>query len=137
VTDTKSRKIYYSWESFDSDVKVLANRLKPHKNISSIFGVPRGGLVPAVTLSHLLSLPLVIDEKKITNTTLLVDDISDTGGTLQKLTEEKHKNNIVVTLWAKNNSRVKPDYFVNTKENEWVVFPWETEKSSLSDDTIG
>ena len=72
--------------------------------------------------------------KRISNETLIVDDISDTGKTLKKLAK---KNSITATLWVTPHTKYKPTYFTRVlKKNEWVVFPFETPKSSKYDLTI-
>lgn len=130
------KKINYSWETFSKDCHKLALRIAPIKfNFSSIYGVPRGGLIVAVILSHLLNLPIVLDKNKITSHTLIVDDISDTGNTLKKLLKDK-KYGAIVTLWVHPATKVYPNYYINIKDKEWVVFPWETTKSSKYDKTI-
>jgi len=130
-------KYYYSWTQLKFAVEELAKKLKPIKfNYVNIYGVPRGGLIIAVMLSHLLDLPIILDKKLITKNTLLVDDISDSGNTLKKILKLK-KPKSIVTVWANPISKVFPDYYINLKEeNTWIVFPWETIKSSKYDKTI-
>jgi uncharacterized protein len=49
-------------------------------NIDSVFGLKRGGLIPAVMVSHKLGLPW--SDVMLPNT-LVIDDICDTGETLK------------------------------------------------------
>ena len=76
-------KVYITWEEIESLVDDLALELHL-KNIkfTKIHGLSRGGLIPAVLLSHKLSIPYTdsIDEN-----TLVVDDICDSGETLVNL----------------------------------------------------
>jgi hypoxanthine phosphoribosyltransferase len=76
MEDIKS-KIYLSWDIIETLVDVLAMNIKKSE-IDSIMGLPRGGLIPAVMLSHKLNLPLVFEP---TEKTLIVDDICDSGET--------------------------------------------------------
>jgi hypoxanthine phosphoribosyltransferase len=92
------------------------------KNIENIYGVPRGGLVVAVYISHLLDdLPIVL---RATDTdrgkTLIVDDIADTGKTLRKFTGYK-----IATIYYHKQSIIKPDIWIYQKVRQWIVFPWE------------
>jgi len=125
-------KLFYSWEQLERDVDFLVKQLKfasyTHKNI---YGVPRGGLVLAVILSHQLKLPLILTASKISNQTLIIDDISDTGKTLKKIMK---KGSTVVTLWTTPHTKVVPDFYANVlKKDEWVVFPFETLETSKRD----
>ena len=61
-----------------------------YPNIDSVMGLPRGGLIPAVMISHELGIPLVINPTK---NTLVVDDINDTGHTLDKAVTESYSDN--------------------------------------------
>lgn len=132
------KKHLYSWAYFQYDCEQLAKKLKPIKfNFNNIYGVPRGGLIVAVQLSHLLNLPVILDPKKISKNTLIVDDISDTGDTLKRLLRKiKYKHWGIATLWVHPLTKVYPSYFVREKNKEWVVMPWETIKSSKYDKTI-
>lgn len=133
-------KLYYTWKDFDKDVRILAKNAKG-LDIKNIYGVPRGGLVVAVTLSHLLNKPLILDSKKITKKTLVVDDILDSGKTLEKLCRVNHLWPFVLCFndakCETNLSRL-PDGIVSVRDTDgkWVVFPWEQLKSSKYDGTL-
>ena len=59
MEDTKS-KIYLNWDEIERLTNLLSVKIKMKQfQIDSIMGLPRGGLVPAVILSHKLNLPLV------------------------------------------------------------------------------
>lgn len=115
-------KLYYSWKQFDSDIKRIAKLLRiKKKKFDSIWGPERGGLVPAVCLSHALGLKYVAKPRG--KKTLIVDDISDTGRTLKKFYQKKY---FIVTLFYHRQSKVKPNIWLREKKNQWIVFPWET-----------
>ena len=84
----------------------------------------------AVKLSHLLNLDLITDEKDITNRTLIVDDISDTGRTLERYS--LMMKGAIATLHYKPTSKVRPDYFYS-ETLDWIIYPWETEQTSKVD----
>jgi len=86
---------------------------------TSIFGIPRGGLIIAVKLSHLLGVPLTLIQPLKDNNCLVVDDVADTGATL-----EKFKNYKTATLHYKPWSSVKPTYYVE-ETTDWIIYPWE------------
>lgn len=121
-------KIFYSWIDFDLDIKILSEKVIVYKDlIKNIYGVPRGGLVVAIVLSHYLKKPIILEKKRITSKTLIVNDISDTGNTLSKLLM-KRTYFMVLTLFKKNGTIFNPEYYVREKlPDSWIVFPWELE----------
>lgn len=124
-----------------------------------IVGLSRGGLIPGVLLSHYLDIPFhplghdesncwmaedafgaYSDPIKI----LVIDDINDTGGTFNDLTEDWrgvcfpdderwnntwHQSVKFAALIHNEASEFETDYrghTINKAENpEWCVFPWE------------
>ena len=122
---TKNQKLnieQVTWEQFEKGCQLISNHVRKSKRkLKNIYGIPRGGIVVAVRLSHLLSLPLILDESLINSNTLVVDDISDSGKTLKK-----YENYFIVTLYYHRQSVTVPNYWVwEKKNNRWVEFPWE------------
>ena len=115
----------YSYSQFAKDIDALAKELNQFKPfIKKIYGIPRGGLMVAVALSHKLDIPVEISKDKIDKGTLIVDEISDSGDTLEKLLEGK-KYYRIATLWSTVETKMKPDFFCNLKKKAWIQFPWE------------
>jgi len=85
----------------------------------SVCGIPRGGLVPAVYLSHLLDIPLVQKPEK---ESLICDDISDSGETLKMYRNMRYS---IATIYYHKQSIVEPDIWVYEKTDKWIKFPWE------------
>lgn len=117
---------------FDKAVCQLAERIKSlyaernrltGRPYNSIYGIPRGGLPLAVALSHKLELPLITAPYDVMPDTIIVDDISDTGKTLEKY----NNKNLIITLYYRIGSATVPDEYVYLKKGKgyWVVFPWE------------
>ena len=76
-------KIQVSWWDMQDLIKDLAKKIPFEVPLAdSIYGIPRGGLIPAVILSHRLQMPLV---ETIGRNTLVIDDMSDSGATLSKM----------------------------------------------------
>ena len=118
-------KEYMTWKQFDEACYKLAEKLKSLK-FKNIYGIPRGGLIVAVRLSHLLDIPVISDVKDISFFTILADDIADTGKTLDFLiSEHASKGSCVATLYYHKQSRVVPDIWIHEKKDRWIVFPWE------------
>ena len=125
----------YRWKEFDADCEKIAQWAKD-KNFKNVYGIPRGGLIVAVKISHLLDIPMVFEKKDITDGTLVVDDIVDNGDTLLKFKGLMGVQSFVTaSLYLGQESLVQPDFFVKMKDR-WVVFPWETHQSSRYDGTF-
>jgi len=122
MVDTKS-KIYLNWDEIERLTNLLSVKIKmKHFQIDSIMGLPRGGLVPSVILSHKLNLPLV---QKISQNTLIVDDICDSGNTFVKI-YKKHPNLKFACLHFKPHTSIfNPTVYSQEVGDEWIVYPWE------------
>jgi len=116
-----------------------------------IVGVSRGGWAPARVLSDLLentrtasmkvefyvglgktsSRPVVtqpVGENAFGKNVLIVDDVADTGESLQvaidHVAEKGAKAIKTATLYYKPHSKFKPDFFAEST-GDWIIFPWE------------
>jgi hypothetical protein len=136
------KKSFISWDEFNDNVEKLVSKIK---DVDYIVGIPRGGLILAVTLSHKLDIKhmtvdhlekledlnfLNYDRKKI----LIVDDISDSGQTLKYY---KKAGYTTATLDVRSTTITKPDYYVNWIDNaDWIVYPWERKDSNTIQDYL-
>jgi hypoxanthine phosphoribosyltransferase len=141
----KKRK--YTWKEFDKDIKVLAKKLKKYK-FHAVYGIPRGGLILAVRLSHLLNIPITLDPY---NADLVVDEICDNGRTIKRMSQLpcffKGRKFVVIHLRIKRveyleiyvyrgeikesignvdliPSPIIPDIYLY-KLKDWIIYPWE------------
>ena len=109
-----------SWDKATKMIDKLSVKIKKSGiKFDGVFGIPRGGLPLAVMISHRLDIPVLLYPTK---NTLVVDDISDNGFTLQRL-----KNKKIATLYSTDWTITKPDWFIEKKlsKDDWLVFPWE------------
>ncbi len=117
-----------------------------------IVGIMRGGWIPARVLSDLLEIPALVtvrvefylgvaETKKEPVLTqgvsasvtgkkaLIVDDVADTGKSLQLAREHVLQQGAaevrIATVYRKPWSVITPDYY-ETETSCWIVFPWET-----------
>ena len=134
MVDTKS-KIYLSWDGIEELVDLLCKQiLKSRIQIDSIMGLPRGGLIPAVMLSHKLGLPLVF---KPTKGTLIVDDICDSGETFAKLSQEYPTNYLACLHLKHHTTDFVPDLWAESWVSDtWLVYPWERDDSDTIQDYL-
>ena len=129
-------KRYLSWNDIDRAINRLVASINSSEiKLDAVGGLPRGGLIPAVLLSHRLSIPFVSQANiaSITGNILIVDDICDSGKTLKKFKFEE--NVYTATLHWKQSAEYQPNYFWEIAyENEWIVYPWENKDSQTKPD---
>ena len=132
-------KEFVSWELIDDCVTDIAFYLKDTgKDFKGVFGVPRGGSLLAVMLSHKLDITYITDFWRVGDGDIVViDDIADTGKTFQFYKEQPEtKDAHYVTIHEHERSIVKPDYSVINKGDKWIVYPWETTDSEEIQDYL-
>jgi hypoxanthine phosphoribosyltransferase len=116
-----ANKEYMTWEQFDLFVKKTIAFFKDDK-LSGVYGIPRGGLVPAVAISYNLGIPLLLAPIE---GCLVIDDISDTGLTLQHYKDKGYKT---ATIYLHEQSVSVPDFYYYKKTDKWIVYPWDGDK---------
>ena len=117
------------WLQLEILVESLAHDIKESGHtFTLIAGVTRGGLVPAVMLSHKLKLPMTaISTNEMIehdHETLIVDEIYDTGKTINRLRELNPRAKFAALI----SNRFLPELDfpgVRRALDEWTVFPWE------------
>ena len=139
------KTIKYPYNEYKKDLNSLVKQIqKKNVKYDLVLGVERGGLIPAVHLSHRLQIPLktlswssqlkdgsmltwfILRNKKI----LLVDDIVDSGKTFLEIFGKYWDMDTAVLIYNNiNESKIKPDYYgrmINRKDTpEWFDFWWE------------
>jgi len=144
--------LFVTWEDLEDLVARLAVKIwQSGYRPELIVGVSRGGLVPTRLLSDFLNVRDVIvlgvsfyeamgktsKRPRITHPlsrdirskrVLLIDDVSDTGGSLQLA--KRHVLSfspgdlLVCTLHRKPWSKFHPDIYVE-ETDRWIIYPWE------------
>ena len=124
-------KIYLSWDDIEKSVNDLCNKIRfDQLNIDSVTGIARGGLIPAVLISHKLGLPYT---DVILPNTLVVDDICDSGVTLEKAPGVW----TAVLHYKPHTSCFQPNMWADIHEgDEWLIYPWETKDSDPIQDYL-
>ena len=134
--------IDYSYPDFHTGIDSIANAVRLSGWAPDyIVGIVRGGLVPAVYLSHKLKVPLVTVAWNMRDTTifgresnswipedlhegkniLIVDDIVDGGDTIRTLIEDWEQSTAVLGRLPLQNIRIAAMYY-NTAQGVNVDF---------------
>ena len=136
-----SPNIILSWRDIGRMVDTIYDQVK-NGGYTAIVGLARGGLVPAVMLSHRLDIKfesvtwqtrdgglqeigrlnnIITREDKV----LIIDDICDSGLTLTQV-KANHPDADVAVLTSKLDTKLV-DFVAQTYYNDdrWVIFPWE------------
>jgi len=119
-------KVYLTWKEIDTLVTILKYKvLDKLPEIDSVTGIARGGLIPAVMLSHKLGVPYT---QAVGPNTLVVDDICDSGVTLKDA-----PGVYTATLHYKSSAISKPNVYASLllNENQWISYPWETDEADM------
>ena len=140
-------KIKIAWPKYIKAIDKIAEHFKDEK-FDVIVGLTRGGLIPAVRLSHIMDTPMLPfnphllhsngDERGkvklpispvVVRRILIVDDISDSGKTFNKCMKFFEKRGFNVSTVAvyinKKTTIFTPTYYVYDSQKRWVVFPYE------------
>ena len=130
-------KEFVSWDLIDECVTEIAFHLKDTgKDFKGVYGIPRGGSLLAVMLSHKLDLPYIENPFDLQfDDFVIIDDIADTGKTLN-FYDETFGKGYIVTIHEHEQSIVKPEYSVINKGDKLIVYPWETEDSKEIQDYL-
>ena len=125
----EKNKLYLSWKWVDEQINKIGDKLEG-LNLEFVSGIPRGGLIPAVMMSHAYGikyisyssakmLPLDLRKK-----TIVIDDISDTGLTMAEADKLKF---ITSSLCTRVGTKTLPRLTGELISGEqWLVFPWES-----------
>lgn len=109
---------YYTQKQYEADIRKITRILKG-VDFDGIWAPPRGGLTPAVKLSHLMNLPW---RKNPTKRSLIFDDIADTG---KRLNAYAKKGYYIVTIFYHRQSSFEPNKWLREKKDKYIIFPWE------------
>jgi len=129
-----TKKNHISWEDVENLVDTLhQNILKSDIKLEHIHGLPRGGLIPAVILSHRMGIPLT--SYMYLPNTLIIDDICDSGYTLKECYIIPKSQHTAVLHYKPHTSIIEPDlYACKFESDDWIVYPWEEVDSKAIQD---
>lgn len=155
-------KLVMSWDYLDhacNDIidQILISGLMPKR----VVGLTRGGLPPAVIISHKLEVPMsaldwqtrdgtvqerlklesILEDLEDGDRLIIVDDIADSGRTFAQIKAAipaAHQSKVLfAAVVYKTSSVVEPDFYstyhkVRGEEDVWFVFPYESPYTPIS-----
>ena len=154
MSENKLKDRVLNWEDVDMIMASMAHEVRRLHlpQFEAVIGIARGGLVPATILSHKLNLPLIpmtiqlrdgkgphcdplaeiarvaarLDPRK---RVLIVDDINDSGKTLQLIQDNWPKNMkrpITAVMCERASSPFAADIVGFTEDTgRWLLYAWE------------
>lgn len=150
---------YFSltWRDIEERADALCRKIISEYSPDTIVGILRGGTIIANFVSDFLDLKevYVIGCRSYQNTNrsekvkiyhgltlnkltgrkvLLVDDVSDTGNTLDTATRyilrpKEPRTVKTATIHIKSRTKFVPDFYVE-KADAWIIYPWERHESA-------
>ena len=168
-----SKKMIVGWEEYKKIVEKLAIEVHKKYEPTVLIGIMRGAAPIIDILSRILKLPIAyiviqsysgngledqqgqlmfarelssLADKKDFNKVLLIDDLSDTGLTLNKSiewlknygpTKDYIKEVKTACLWKKKSSKFEPDFCpIRLESDPWIVQPTEHYEELSIDELI-
>jgi uncharacterized protein len=141
------KKQYYDWGTIERMTQDLLRQMR-EETFDAVVGLTRGGLTPAVLVSQYLNIPMhtlkvslrdhagqesldnLAKASSGCNKVLVIDDINDSGATINHIKTNWKLDNLTYAVLINNEaSDATVDYSsidINKIENDvWIVFPWE------------
>lgn len=136
---------HMDWNEYEQLISKLALEIDEYLIASGratrqemrIAGVPRGGLIMAVTLAHRLNFKYldITDLKSAApmHQILICDDVAATGETIERVIQRycgnEPKATYVAVLVSKQMSQMSSRFMGKQEMGTWTVFPWECDRS--------
>lgn len=117
-----------TWQEVDEQAQRIAERW--HGKVSSVWGVPQGGAPVAIMVAKYLGIHLV-EEPKLGLGTLIVDDLVDSGRTLQRWSKEFATD--AAFLKSHSPRMLAPS---GRLIDDWISFPWEKNHGEPTDGIV-
>jgi len=125
------KTLNFTYKDFIKSINYIVKKIKESgKKYDYIYGIPRGGLIVALYLSHRLNIPILTqpdEEIVFENNLLIVDDIQDTNKTLSEYENFRWDKAVLISKMKgfKRDSKVITKRIVS--DNIWVKFFWEVD----------
>lgn len=142
------KKEYIGWDQIDLMMDTIEMIYGLKHPVEMIVGISRGGLIPATILSHRLGVPMIelcwqtrdgdaqdletletIKKAFNIDTTLFVDDICDSGKTINQIKKFIPSSRWLTLITKTTDVEYAPIRLEENVHDRWIVFPWEKTKA--------
>ena len=124
------KKEEYS-EAIEELISIIIAKDACSVKLKNVFPIARGGYYPAIQVAQKLELPIILNEAEISDETIVIDDLVDSGSTMQKYIG---KCGLIGVVFVKEKSLDMmahcgtPFVFARCKKSEeWITLPDEHE----------
>jgi len=135
-------KLYVGWQEMHQ-LCILMALVISEKKYKRIVGISRGGLIPGVCLSQSLDIPfeplqwqtrdgdlrdtlsVALMALEDPNDILFVDDVCDSGQTIEQIRDIFPESHWAVLYSKKGNMAIDFEGCRLYNNKQWIVFPWE------------
>lgn len=117
-----------TWQDLAVEADRIAERWRG--KVSSVYGIPTGGVPLALMVAHRLNVPIV-EEWNLGSAILVVDDLIDTGRTMSKY----EASSFIDAAFRKPYSPIKFAPHARVVD-EWLWFPWEHDQGDPEDAVV-
>lgn len=142
MNNDRQNAMYYGETVMRSHLQKMIKEIRESgKNYNKVVGIARGGVIPAVIISHHINLPFYCLEwskdrpvlfdtsVELDSNTLLVDDIVDTGQTMVEIMEAYGVMDTATLIYNSDQELIKPTYHGWRIDRKfipnWIDFWWE------------
>jgi len=142
MIDEKSNALYYGETVMRSHLQKMIKEIRESdRKYNKVVGIARGGVIPAVIISHHIKLPFYCLEwskdrpvmfdasAELDADTLLVDDIIDSGQTMVEIMEAYGKMDTATLIYNSDQQLITPTYHGWRIDRNfipnWIDFWWE------------
>ncbi len=164
ASDKEIKIMFLGWNELHRILLDLALRIKDSSmEFDTIYAIMKGGLIPARILMDLLDIeelgvigvkfykgvgihskkPVITQPPTLGVTgkrVLIVDDVVDTGKTLQLVIEELTRYDaekiVSLAIYVKPWAMTTPDLYYGVTD-KWIVFPWEVRETIVEGIDLG
>jgi GTP cyclohydrolase I len=116
---------HVTWQELEVEADRIADKWRG--KVADVYGIPTGGVPLALMVAQRLDVPIVA-EWHLGHATLVVDDLIDTGKTMEKYKGSSYIDAAFRKPW----SPVQYAPHARTM-NEWLWFPWEHDEGDPHD----
>jgi len=111
---------------YSDDIKKLEAAVKD-LDFDTVYGIPRGGQYPAAMLAQDMGKKLIFNPFDIDCQTLIVDDLCDSGATIEKFHKDHPYSKFAVVYLKEGGRKFEwlyfGSFFGKTADSNWIVFP--------------